>query len=477
MGSWAVHHCGCAHLTPRGREQRRHGPAPLDTRASHPQREAHGPHWSVRPVFRLRGRRHGASRTARLRHLKQLAVIQIALEPDDFTFTFSVDRHDPNGLRPSPVVHYVDRMSDHDIHSFATGLSARLATRSRHVNLFLGAGSSKSAGLPDVSELQAAILAELSEVQRPMLERLLASGNLETALTKIRRMVALLGPGDQIDGISADQARELDQAVCQLIIKNLSSTSGVDAEPLKNLAAWLVRATYVRPTEVFTVNYDLLLEQALDALGAPYFDGFGGLLEGHFRSDLVDAEPADELFVPSFFTRLWKLHGSLNWSMMENSVVRLGHAVGSEMTAAIYPSDAKYDESRRVPFVVLQDRFRRALNEPESLTLVAGYSWGDAHINEQMYDAATRRPRSEVIAFCYSSIPEELASRAKSIPNLQVIAPAEAIIGSNRAPWAEPANGLPEFVWADGAAQLGNFKSLATFLAKASGREQNAPGE
>ena len=380
-------------------------------------------------------------------------------------------------LRHSHLLQYVDAMSNHDIHSFATGLSARLATRSRHVNLFLGAGSSKSAGLPDVAELQSAILSDLTAVQRPMFDKLLASGNLETALTKIRRMVALLGPGDQIDGIDVAQARELDQAVCRLIIKHLSITSGVDSQPLANLAAWLVRATYLRPTEVFTVNYDRLLEQALDALGAPYFDGFGGLLEGHFRSDLVDAEPSDELYVPSFFTRLWKLHGSLNWSMMDNSVVRLGHAVGAEMTAAIYPSDAKYDESRRVPFVVLQDRFRRALNEPESLTLVTGYSWGDAHLNEQMYDAAIRRPRSEVIAFCYSSIPDALAMKAKSIPNLQIIAPAEAIIGSKRAPWAEPADGLPEFVWADGAAQLGDFKSLAMFLARASGRERDASKE
>jgi hypothetical protein len=140
---------------------------------------------------------------------------------------------------------YVDRMSTHDIHAFATGLSARLATRSRHVNLFLGAGSSKSAGLPDVSELQSRVLADLADAQRTMLETILAAGNLESALTKIRRMVALLGTGDQIDGINADQARELDHEVCRLIIKHLSVTKGVDPEPLANLAAWLVRATYI----------------------------------------------------------------------------------------------------------------------------------------------------------------------------------------------------------------------------------------
>lgn len=100
-----------------------------------------------------------------------------------------------------------------------------------------------------------------------------------------------------------------------------------------------------------------------------------------------------------------------------------------DQPAAIYPSDAKYDESRRVPFVVLQDRFRRALHHPESLVLISGYSFGDAHLNEMIFDAATRKQRSEFIAFSYGSIPDEVAERALLTPNFQALGANEAIIG------------------------------------------------
>ncbi len=362
-------------------------------------------------------------------------------------------------------------MSTHDVRAFASGLSARLATRSRHVNLFLGAGTSKAAGLPDVAELQGLIKTGLGDSQGAAFARLLGKGNVETALTKIRRMVALLGSGDQIEGLDAEQAAELDKEVCRQIVTHLGKTDGLDLKPARSLAGWLARTNYLRPVEVFTVNYDLLIEQALDALGAPYFDGFGGLLSGRFRSDLVDAESTDDFYIPSFFSRVWKLHGSLNWAMVSGSVVRLGTPVLSGQTAAIYPSDSKYDESRRVPFVVLQDRFRRALNEPESLTLVSGYSWGDPHLNEQIYDASSRRPRSEVIAFCFSDIPEQLADRAAITPNLQVVSPREAILGTIRAPWVAPEGDAPPFIWDGNDFQLGNFASLAAFLARASHRE------
>lgn len=361
-------------------------------------------------------------------------------------------------------------MTTHDVRDFTAGLSSRLASRSRHINLFLGAGSSKACGLPDVTQLQRLVDSDLADGHKQLFRRLVGGGNLETALSKIRRMVALLGVGDQIDGIDADTASHLDSAICEAIVRHLSRTEDLNLAPAADLAAWLVRANYMRPVDVFTVNYDLMIERSLDALGAPYFDGFGGILEARFRSDLVDAEPPDEHYVPSFFPRLWKLHGSLNWSIRDGAVVRLGSSVSAGLTAAIYPSDAKYDESRRVPFVVLQDRFRRALHEPETLTLVSGYSWGDEHLNEQVFDAAKRRPRSEVIAFCYSTIPDGLRERAIFTPNLQVVSPTEAILGGNSGTWSKPADETPPYIWSDGAVQLGDFGSLATFLARASNR-------
>ena len=224
------------------------------------------------------------------------------------------------------------------------------------------------------------------------------------------------------------------------------------------LAAWAARANYLLPVELFTVNYDLLLEGALEEMHVPYFDGFVGALRARFFTDLVEADPqTDTGSIPSFLVRLWKLHGSVNWTWnSSNQIVRLGEAAPEGSVAAIYPSDTKYDESRRVPFVVLQDRFRRALHHPETLMLIAGYSFGDDHLNEQIFDSATRHERSEFIAFLYGNIPESVAERAEITPNLQVVSAREAVIGGIRREWVAPESPASD-IWSCGQFLLGDF--------------------
>jgi len=217
---------------------------------------------------------------------------------------------------------------------------------------------------------------------------------------------------------------------------------------------------------------DALLETAFERLGVAYFDGFVGSLRARFRTDLVEAAPADSsVWLPSFVARLWKLHGSVNWvrdPVADGSgIVRTAAAVDGS-PAAIYPSDTKYVDSRRVPFVVLHDRLRRALTEPETLVLIAGYSWGDQDLNEIFFEAATRRQRSEYIAFCYSAIPEVLAEHATSTPNLQAVAASEAVLGGLRGSWATPDPVPAGDIWNDGKLALHDYRNLATFLARSS---------
>lgn len=365
-------------------------------------------------------------------------------------------------------------MTTHDPALFAGGLSAKLATRSRHVCGFLGAGTSKACGLPDVATLQTRIKAQLQGDELAAFNRITSTRNLEQALSRLRRIQAVVEAGDVVDGLTGSQAKDLDTAICRLIITELT-TSQVNLDPVRNLAAWVARANYVKPVELFTVNYDSLLEQALESQGVPYFDGFVGSLRARFRTDMVEATSGDtDVWLPSFYARLWKLHGSVNWAWDTDAptdqVVRLGSAIPAGELAAIFPSDAKYEESRRMPFVVLQDRMRRALNEPETLFLVSGYSWADDHLNELIFDAVGRRPRSEVVAFCYAEIPRPLADKALKTPNLQVITQKEAIIGGIRAPWSRPESTttLPADVWNDDQCHLGDFAELATFLARSS---------
>lgn len=357
----------------------------------------------------------------------------------------------------------------HDPEKFISGLGAKLATRSRHVCAFLGAGVARACGLPDIAGLQVAVLSQLEPNERNAFSRQLEKGNLEKALSRLRRIAALISGQEKVDELTAAQALTLDESVCKAIVTALD-TGAADLEPVYLLAAWTARADYQNAVEIFTVNYDLLLEMALERFGVPYFDGFVGNLEAKFRTELVEAAPESVNIVPSFFVRLWKLHGSVNWKRRDNNIIRMGQAVEGT-AAAIYPSDEKYEESRRVPFIVLQDRLRRALHQPETLMVITGYSFGDAHLNEFFFDAAMRCPRSEFIVFCHSGIPASLEERALASPNLQVVSKTEAILGGVKLPWHEPREPLNEDLWAEGEFALSDFGNLAKYLARSSTRE------
>jgi hypothetical protein len=281
----------------------------------------------------------------------------------------------------------------------------------------------------------------------------------------------LVSDKETFDGLTNEGAKKLDTSVCKAIVKALDIQQ-VDPTAVNNFAAWAARADYNLPVELFTVNYDLLLESALENYRVPYFDGFVGTVRAGFHTELVEGKAgSDREWMPAFFVRLWKLHGSVNWAWDKGrQIIRLGQPVPEGDAAAIFPSDTKYEESRRVPFVVLQDRFRRALHEPETLILISGYSFSDSHLNDMIFDAASRRPRSEFQVFCYSNIPEILAKRAMITPNLQVTSGREAILGGVRGEW-KSAEDPPRDLWVDGQFGLRDFTHLSAYLARSVSQE------
>lgn len=366
------------------------------------------------------------------------------------------------------------RSVGHSPAEFARELSAKQATRSRHVCVLLGAGASRAANVPDLRGLGDAVKDELRKTRKAEVESLFQDRNLEEVLTRLRRAIALLEPGEKIGNLDKESARGLEAAVTREIVRIIENAP-TRPEVYTGLAAWAAGQDRSLPVEIFTLNYDLLLEQALESLGATYFDGFAGHLRGRFRADLVEALGLSTgLVVPSSFVRLWKLHGSINWSVEETGdgrrdIVRLGSPASTEEVAAIYPSEEKYTDSRRVPFLALHDRFRRSLDEPETLLLVAGYSFGDQHVNEVLFDSLFRHRRSEAIVFCHDSIPELVRDKAKVNPNLVVTSPSEAIIGGDQLPWRGE-NEVPG-VWEGSYFKLGDFATLSAYVATLEGGE------
>lgn len=362
-----------------------------------------------------------------------------------------------------------EEASGHNPATMAQELATKLGSRARHVCMLIGAGASCAAGLPTLEGLEQAVCDRIDSEDRPSLDAQLDGRDLETALSRIRRISRFLEGSETFGGFTKSSAAALDQKICETIMAVIDDASP-DLGCFERLASWASRMDYDRPLELFTTNYDLLIEKGLEAVGVPYFDGFIGTHRARLMDDLVEPRDAPARWaLPAGFVRVWKLHGSTNWRILADSlstIVRVGSS-GGDGSVAIFPSDEKYDESRRVPFVVLMDRFRRALVEPETVTITAGFSFRDDHLNEMLFDAAARHPRSEVVALCYEEIPSVLAERASITRNLLVLGRHEAIVNCHRASWDHEHD--ISGVYESKEFLLGDFRYLASFLARRMG--------
>ncbi|MFZ5633681.1 MAG: SIR2 family protein [Bacillota bacterium] len=178
---------------------------------------------------------------------------------------------------------------------------------------------------------------------------------------------------------------------CQL--PRQGSDEGFDAYKLF-VRKILTRPLNLKRTNVFTLNYDTLVEQAADAEGVVLIDGFVGTLKRIFRPECYD----QDLYFPAETTEgrvhrhdrvvhLYKLHGSIMWvSETPGWDNPYGLAAKAEPASVkesvlIYPTPAKYGETLGMPYAELFRRFAVAVVRPQSTLFVIGYGFGDEHVN------------------------------------------------------------------------------------------------
>jgi len=141
------------------------------------------------------------------------------------------------------------------------------------------------------------------------------------------------------------------------------------------------------------------------------------------------------------------MHGSVTWRRIEQDgrtrVVRGAPDPAGEM---ILPSFQKYDESRQQPYSAFTDRLARFLEQDDALLIVAGFSFGDEHINNLVFGALENRPRTHAYALQFGELSEDsvLIKRARQRSNLIVVGPQSGVIGGRRAKWAP--NEIPSFM-------------------------------
>lgn len=373
-------------------------------------------------------------------------------------------------------------------------------TTVKKMGFFFGAGSSMALGMPGIEYLTTEVIGRNenpSEIRR-LQEQIIQENEknpgskitIEEILNKIRIIRELTKDNANYSyaDISGELAKKLDISICNDIYDILS---GKEKEIIKvkkkfivpmKFFVWLNNLNLEKIKEIFTVNYDLIFEQAMENLGVPYYDGFVGAHKPFFHQQSVEDMNEREA-LPHGWIRLWKMHGSLGWFWeiedTQYRVVRLGAENKSEVNneLVIYPSKDKYQSSRKQPFVSYFDRFKNHLSYEEGMFIVSGYSFGDEHINDVIYDSLRKNPRMYLMVFFYyDENLEHIQEKAILYPNMSIFAPTKAIIGGKLDIWEFDIKKLDEnnynsFV-SDNKLLLGDFSKLVDFLVENSGRKR-----
>ena len=303
--------------------------------------------------------------------------------------------------------------------------------------------------------------------------------NIEDILTQVRRLAQAIG-NSTIHGLDANGYDALATTICKTIGKKVCASLPNDPNPYSEIVSWISGTPRTHAVEIFTPNYDLLMEEAFERARVPYFDGFTGSHAPFFDPASVSL---DEL--PARWSRLWKLHGSLGWKISGNIVIRTGQR---EATELIYPDHLKYDLVTRLPYSALFERLSQFLKTPDTLLICSGFSFFDAHICAVLDEALAANTHTAIIAFQYRSLDKERRATklAHSRSNMSVYTRDGAVINGIAGRWSLSASQTEEWdirrtFWRDAKGDkeaeflLGDFAKIAQFLALAQAQRMSSP--
>ena len=145
---------------------------------------------------------------------------------------------------------------------------------------------------------------------------------------------------------------------------------------------------------VFTTNYDVFNETAMDRLGIPYANGFTGVIERRFNPAVFRYALSEQLDVGNrkwavvdAFVHLCKLHGSVSWTEDDHGLfpIREKWPTDDASKIMIYPTPAKQNASLASPYADLFREFQVRIVREQSVLVTAGYAFGDEHLNNIIY--------------------------------------------------------------------------------------------
>ncbi len=218
-----------------------------------------------------------------------------------------------------------------------------------------------------------------------------------------------------------DEINEKLQELLKCILQNENSLLNKNEEKIKLLKKFLIsfasRTTTRERLNIFTTNYDRIIEYGLDEAGILTIDRFIGKIKPIMRFHRIDLDyhynPPGIRGEPRYVegvVRYTKLHGSLDWKFEENQIIKISLPFGKEPDdnlfdnpfeqVVVYPNSLKAIETSYFPYSELFRDFSTAICQPNSVLVTYGYGFGDSHINRIINDMLTI-PSTHLVIIAY----------------------------------------------------------------------------
>ena len=303
----------------------------------------------------------------------------------------------------------------------------------------LGAGCSRCANLPLMSELTAKVLAcgSLSTPTRNVLEYLRTKYDgshgttIEDYMSDIVDILAVAERrrdcGARNEKVAFDGqeygADDLEKTLGEIknVMVGFLEPKNVDVATHREFVRTVCSLRAGKRgaddrVDYFVLNYDTLLEDALGLECLSYVDGFTGGTVGWWDADTYEKK--------GMAARVFKLHGSIDWRLLRGDWLPrrmrdrdLLESIKDEVRerAMIWPTATKYRETQRDPYAQLLELMRQSFSprgSQEVILTICGYRFADMHINAEI-DRALRESqrRLNVLIFTEDNEPVHWVKR------------------------------------------------------------------
>jgi hypothetical protein len=269
--------------------------------------------------------------------------------------------------------------------------------------------------------------------------------NLETFLGSLHSLVFFYETTGQGESSESKKVQDLIKKARNFLLEKCLNEGNRNDEKdidLVNLYKTFYRKLLYRNANlpkpsVFTTNYDLYSEIALDSLGIHYVNGFSGGIKKYFNPTIFNYALAERMdlsqgkwSVIDNFIYLYKIHGSINW-IQDEEQTKLFRVREIQETSfedlkkkdviMIHPTPLKQNASMGSPYSDLFREFQKKLMRNNNILITLGYSFSDEHINNLIYQAFTI-PSFRLIVFGdYSSSDEINKLKSLNDPRIWVV--------------------------------------------------------